>query len=142
MADDPISFAFHGVREFEAAVARIEAQASAATRSAVVEGAHVAQAAMQRRAGEGGRHARGTPTPATRGSGPAVISGNLRRSIVVAGPVPSGLGWVARIGPTMVYSRRIEIEYDYPYARPGFRDTLPLLPAIFRRHWTAALHAA
>jgi len=47
-----------------------------------------------------GSHAYGTPTPATRGSGPARISGTLVRSITHSNPMPTTTGGVAiRVGP-------------------------------------------
>lgn len=47
----------------------------------------------------GGAHRYGTPTPAHPGSGPAVISGDLRRSITHT-PVGEGLAMESRIGPS------------------------------------------
>lgn len=46
-----------------------------------------------------GSHAYGTPTPASRGSGPAVISGNLRRSITHSPVTMLGPGhWQTKVG--------------------------------------------
>lgn len=45
-----------------------------------------------------GAHAYGTPTPAHRGSGPAVISGTLRRSVTHTPVTWTGKGWETRVG--------------------------------------------
>lgn len=45
-----------------------------------------------------GSHPYGTPTPASRGSGPAVISGTLRRSIGRSPIVFTGGGWETKVG--------------------------------------------
>lgn len=130
------SIIWHGADLLEDAfTAQIE-RARGRASSAVLAAAHAVEAHMKLRAGEGGRHAKGTPTPASPGGGPAVISGTLRRSIMVEGPSSWGLaGFSARIGPTVIYGRRIELEYGYPYAAPGLRDALPEIAAIFAREW-------
>jgi hypothetical protein len=76
------------------------------------------------------RHAPGTPTTATRGGKPASISGNLRRSIHTE--IKQGFGsYVAEVGPTMIYARRVELEYDYPYMRPAYVAMKPRANNIF-----------
>jgi hypothetical protein len=76
------------------------------------------------RAVEGGTHKRGTPTPATSGSGPARITGNLFRSIR-AEPVRVGFGsYTADITAGMEYARILEFGWasgvNYPYMQPAF----------------------
>ena len=76
------------------------------------------------------RHAPGTPTTATRGGKPASISGNLRRSIHTQ--IKQGFGnYEAEVGPSMIYSRRVELEYDYPYMRPAYVAMKPRANNIF-----------
>ena len=76
------------------------------------------------------RHAPGTPTTAMRGGKPASISGNLRRSIHTE--IKQGFGnYVAEVGPTMVYARRVELEYDYPYMQPAYVSMKPRANNIF-----------
>lgn len=45
-----------------------------------------------------GRHAYGTPTPARPGTGPAVISGTLKKSIIRTAVVRNPAGWQAKVG--------------------------------------------
>ncbi len=76
------------------------------------------------------RHAPGTPTTATRGGKPASITGNLRRSIHTE--IKQGFGnYIAEVGPTMIYARRVELEYDYPYVRPAYQSIKPRANNIF-----------
>jgi hypothetical protein len=88
-----------------------------------------------------GAHAYGTPTPARRGSGPAVISGNLRRSLTHE-PIRSlGPGhWNTRVGTgTGFYpsygghSRTPANKYGF-YLEHGLRNgtTYPFLLPAFR----------
>jgi len=136
----PDAIVWHGLTEFDVALEGLVDRAQAASREAVVEAAHAAELAMKQHAGEGGRHAQGTPTPATPGGGPAVISGTLRRSIRVGEIQPFGVtGYSAKVGPTAIYGRRVELEYDYPYTGPGLHDVLPLLPEIYARVWGKAI---
>lgn len=131
-----VAVVWHGIEAFDAGLEREVVAASFAARDAVVEAGALVEARMKEHAGEGGRHAVGTPTPASQGSGPAVITGALRRSIRVSAPIPWGLtGYSIKVGPTIIYGRRIELEYDYPYAEPGLHDATPELPAIFARAW-------
>jgi hypothetical protein len=136
----PDSIIWRGLAELEAAFVEKAAAAQAATRNAVVEAAHLAEASMKEHAGEGGRHQKGTPTPASPGGGPAVITGSLRRSITVGAITPWGIGgWQTKVGPTAVYGRRVELEFGYPYTRPGLEAITPALPAIFARNWAGAI---
>ena len=76
------------------------------------------------------RHKPGTPTTAQQGGKPASISGNLRRSIHTE--IKYGFGnYVAEVGPTMVYARRVELEYNYPYIQPAYKSVRPRASNIF-----------
>jgi hypothetical protein len=98
--------------------------------------AHMVQAqAMVNASGEA-RWTNGRPGPRARqgGTGPGVVSGSLRRSIMVDGPTSMGSGeWMMLVGPTMRYSRRLELGFEgadsrgrsfhqppYPYLKPAF----------------------
>lgn len=136
-----MSFAvsWHGVSELGATLAKKTDAVHAVGRSAVIEVAHLMERVAKEHAGEGGRHKLGTPTPATPGSGPAVITGTLRRSIIVSDVSAYGLfGWTAKIGPTAIYGRRVELEYDYPYMTPAYEEVKPMVGAIYARHWGEA----
>jgi hypothetical protein len=57
-----------------------------------------------------GSHSVNTPTPASEGSGPAIISGTLKASIIRTPVIPAGSGWSAMVGP--------EPGHYTPYCRP------------------------
>ncbi|MGW2936081.1 hypothetical protein ACWDA7_30485 [Streptomyces sp. NPDC001156] len=103
-----------------------------------------------------GAHKRGTPTPARPGSGPAVISGTLRRSITHSPVIFTGGGWETKVGTgvgfTPPYGRTPANKYGfyletglrngatYPFLRPAFnfgvRVVAPqLYQAAFRVGW-------
>jgi len=79
-----------------------------------------------------GAHKRGTRTPASPGTGPAVISGTLRRSITHSPAVFTGRGWEVRVGTavgfTPPYGRTPSNKYGY-YLETGLKDgaTYPFL---------------
>lgn len=83
-----------------------------------------------------GAHKRGTPTPARPGSGPAVVSGTLRRSITHAPAMKSASGWEIKLGPgvgfTPPYGKTPASEYGEILEKTGLRNgaTYPfLIPA-------------
>lgn len=103
-----------------------------------------------------GAHKRNTPTPARPGSGPAVISGTLRRSITHSPVVFTGGGWETKVGTgvgfTPPYGRTPANRYGlyletglrngstYPFLKPAFdfgvRIVAPqLYQAVFRPGW-------
>lgn len=115
---------------FNAHLRSMADRADAATRQAVAEGA----ALIERKAKE---NSSGRP-------GPNVQTGAHRRSIVTEGPVKTGNSWEARIGPTMVYSRRLELGggnwkagTKLPYLGPAveWARNGPIAD-VFRHHWT------
>ncbi|MFI2078461.1 hypothetical protein [Streptomyces triculaminicus] len=103
-----------------------------------------------------GAHKRGTPTPARPGTGPAVISGTLRRSITHSPVLPTGVGWETRVGTsagfTPPYGRTPSSQYGlyletglrngatYPFLTPAYRFAMTtvapqLYQRIFRSGW-------
>ena len=122
-----------GVTEFKAALDRTVAGASAGARAAVTEAAHT----VQRKAMD---NASGAP-------GPDVVTGSLRRGIQVTAVRPWGVGgWQTTVGPTMIYSRRIDLGYHgtdavgrvytqapKPYFTPAWSSTD--LREIYVRNW-------
>ena len=80
----------------------------------------------------GGSHKLGTPTPAQKGSGPATISGTLRRSITHTQVERDGLGWKSNVGmtgnvyapynsrtPSSKYGYYLETVWNYPFLKPA-----------------------
>ena len=134
-----VDIVWFGIPEFGAALERTVARASLEARAAVAEIAGL----IEKRAKQ---NASGRP-------GPNVITGTLRRGIIHEPITPWGLrGWKTRVGPTAIYSRRIELGFHgadrlgrhynqpgYPYFVPAFRQTLREAGTIYYRHWSAAL---
>jgi len=92
-------------------------------------------------------HRKGTPTPSGPGEPPALITGNLRRSIAVTGPAPYGPnGWRGTVGPTAIYGRVQElggvtgrgILPARPYLEPSFDELHDEIRAIFVEAWRSA----
>lgn len=122
----------------QAALRQMISDADAATKGAVAEAAHLVEAKAK-------ANAAGRP-------GPRVVSGDLRRSIHVDGPIREGtLGYSAQVGPSVIYARRIELGFvgtdsigrhynqqPYPYLRPGFDEAKSSFDEIFTRNWGAA----
>lgn len=135
-----------GLSEFSAAMDKMIASVEAGTSAAVVEGAHAIEAAAKKRATGPARWRKGQNFP--REGGPGVVTGTLRRSITVVGPLRTGIGgYRALVGPTAVYGRAIELGHPrwhrsggYPYMAPGLSDALSgPLTAIFERRWAGAI---
>ncbi|MFE9127104.1 hypothetical protein ACFYOF_17065 [Streptomyces sp. NPDC007148] len=103
-----------------------------------------------------GAHKRGTPTPARPGTGPAVISGTLRRSLTHSPVIFNGRGWETKVGTaagfTPPYGRTPASKYGlyletglkngstYPFLKPavdfGMRVVAPqLYRTVFRAGW-------
>lgn len=85
-----------------------------------------------------GAHKRGTPTPASPGTGPAVISGTLRRSITHTPVVWAGGGWETKVGTatgfTPPYGRTPANRYGLILEKEGLRNgaTYPFLLPAYR----------
>jgi len=100
-----------------------------------------------------GNHPKGQPHVG--GNRPNVVTGSLRRSIMLIPPEPIMLGpgkYTISVAPTMIYGRRIELGFTgtdslgrhfnqppYAYLQPGVDKALPVIPRIFRDAWGAAL---
>lgn len=125
---------FRGVREAGTAMTALEERVGGAAREAVMEAAHFIEAGAKANA--------------------PVQTGSLRRSIHVLGPTPFGFaGWVALVGPSVVYGRRIELgfqgsdslgrQYDQegqPYLQPAYDAAMSgAMQSIFYKHYTGAL---
>lgn len=103
-----------------------------------------------------GAHKRGTPTPASPGTGPAVISGTLRRSITHSPVKPTGTGWETKVGtaagisppygrtPASKYGRALETGLRngsvYPFLNPAYKFGITIVApqlymTVFRVGW-------
>jgi hypothetical protein len=128
---DSMKFEFVGLAEFEAALDGLELAMVAATRIGLGKAGNrwIAQAQ---------RNASGRP-------GPNVRSGNLRRGIGVTQQVRrwGAHGWEMHVGPTIIYSRRIELGYNgsraYPFFEPAGKTSEPEMAADLYAAWAAVV---
>lgn len=80
-----------------------------------------------------GSHKRGTPTPARPGTGPAVVSGTLRRSLTRGPVVKTAAGWEVKVGTgvgfTPPYGRTPASQYGLILEKTGLKNgaTYPFL---------------
>ncbi len=139
-----------GVGEFKAALLGTISAEQAATRRATATAAHLIERTAKEKLAEKS-HERGTPTPSAPGEPPALVTGNLRRSITVVGPDPESVGgypgWKAQIGPTAIYGRVQELGGETgrgllpprPYLTPAYDEVHPKLRGIFMAEWRKPL---
>ena len=128
-----MSVIWSGLPEFNAAIDGMVEAANVATRDAVKKGASLIESKAKAHS--------------------PVLTGSNRRSIHVEGPigVSAMLGYSASIGPSMIYSRRLELGFSgtdaigrayhqapHPYLAPGLADAIPGLSAIFEAAWATA----
>lgn len=128
-----------GIPEFGAALAATIAKAEAEARAFVAEGAASIEALAK-------DNASGRP-------GPNVVTGALRRGITHDPITPWGVrGWTTKLGPTVIYSRRIELGFrgtdslgrrfdapGYPYFEPAIDRLAPSMPSLWAKHMRGAL---
>ncbi|MGR3875812.1 hypothetical protein ACUXZZ_45585 (plasmid) [Streptomyces graminifolii] len=116
-----------GVSELTAALGEMFTAVNAATRTATAQTSHLVERSVKETLATSS-HPRGTPTPSRPGEPPSLITGTLRRSVTVLGPIPLGLGrWESQIGPTAVYARVQEL--GGPTGRGG-ATVLPPRPFV------------
>ncbi|MFG2412268.1 hypothetical protein [Streptomyces goshikiensis] len=103
-----------------------------------------------------GAHKRGTPTPASPGTGPAVISGTLRRSITHSPVTLTGAGWETKVGtgagisppygrtPASRYGLALETGLrngsTFPFLKPAYQFGITIVApqlyaSIYRTGW-------
>jgi phage gpG-like protein len=83
-------------------------------------------------------HGRGTPTPSSPGEPPSLITGQLRRSVIM---VPKGPGHV-RVGATTVYARIQEFGGDAGKDHASHLPPRPYLKPAMLKSAAAAREAA
>ena len=139
-----------GIAQVNAALMAIERDLQRATRLATAHAAHLAEEAIKQILTTSS-HPKGTPTPSNPGDPPSLVTGTLRRSIKVTGPVPAGFGrWLAEIGPTAVYGRVQELGGTAgrgselpprPYVQPAYERLVAsgTIARTYHLAWRAAL---
>lgn len=151
----------HGVDKFIGAVDLKVTQMRRATAMATAKALHLIERRTKQKLSVRSHQPR-TPTPAGPGDPPALITGNLRRSITVMGPEPIGPNaWRGQVGPTAVYGRIQELGGEIhsvhtsmvmmgvtgsgiriparPYLEPSYEELKDEIRAIFRTAWTEAI---
>lgn len=140
---------FEGIAEALAAIEEMVLRQHAATRAATAKALHLVERETKSELSKNS-HRRGTPSPAGPGEPPALVTGNLRRSISVTGPDPKGVGtWEGRVGPTAVYGRIQELGGrtgrshavnlpPRPYLQPTIERLHDDIARIFYEAWAAA----
>ncbi|MFJ4787559.1 hypothetical protein [Streptomyces sp. NPDC088794] len=141
-----------GLSQFNAQMIALERDIQRATRIATAHAAHLAEAAIKEMLTTSS-HPKGTPTPSAPGDPPSLVTGTLRRSIKVVGPVPVGWGrWLAEVGPTAVYGRVQELGGPAgrgaelpprPYVQPAYERlvTTGQIWTVYHHAWRTALAA-
>lgn len=134
-----MSFEIFGLDEFIGALVRVEGDVDTGSKRGVVRAA----AEIEKKAKE---NASGAP-------GPEVVRGTLRRGIRhTAAHREKGLEWQTEVGPTVVYSRRIDLGFHgedalgrvynqdaRPYFTPAWDETSGRLVQIYFEEWRKAL---
>lgn len=118
---------WHGLGEFKAGLDKAVADAykagqrGANAAAALVDKTTKAKLTLK-------THRRGEATNSLPGEPPALVSGQLRRSVLIVPAEPMGAtAWVARVGPTAVYARIQELGGT---TGRGGATTLPARPYL------------
>jgi len=141
-----------GVNQLSLALEGLLKSLNVATRTATAHASHLLEREIKQTLSTSS-HPRGTPTPSAPGEPPSLISGTLRRSISITGPIPLGSGrWEAQIGPTAVYGRIQELGGPTgrggatelpprPFVRPAYEKLAATgaLTSLYHSAWRAAL---
>lgn len=139
-----------GLSELNGVLMALERDLQTATRVATAKAAHLAEAAIKQMLSTSS-HPKNTPTPSQPGDPPSLVTGTLRRSIKVTGPVSAGMGrWLAEVGPTAVYGRVQELGGTAgrgvtlpprPYVQPAYEQLVAsaAIARTYRLAWAAAL---
>lgn len=151
-----ISIVWTGEREFAAHLHALTVKMETASRVAVDRSSMVLIREAKRNASGPPRLAKNGTKGARPGEGPGVVTGRLRNSITVIERGPAGrFGWQAKVGPTVIYARRLELGFTgtdslgrhynqppYPFMAPAFKTLMAgEAERIFREAWAAAARA-
>lgn len=140
-----VQLAWHGVREWNAAMEKLVLQANQACRAGANNAAKLV-ATETKKALTQTSHPKGTPTPSRPGDPPSLVTGTLRRGVTIVPAQPSGTtSWTAKVGPTSVYARVQELGGDTgtailparPYLGPSLQKLIGdgTLWAAFASGW-------
>lgn len=138
---------FTGIKELQAAFTALQAKQAAATRTALSKSLSLIERTTKELLTTS-THRPGEPTLSMPGEPPALVSGDLRRSVKQS-PIES-IGptrFSGDVGPTIEYGRiqelggqtRRSILPSRPYLKPAFDEVLPEIGIIFREEWAWAL---
>ncbi|MFJ5217165.1 hypothetical protein ACIP98_20885 [Streptomyces sp. NPDC088354] len=139
-----------GLTQLTGAFVALEHDLERATRLATAHAAHLAEARIKQMLTTSS-HPKGTPTPSAPGEPPSLVTGTLRRSTKVVGPIPVGFGkWLAQVGPTAVYGRIQELGGTAghgaelpprPYVQPAYEQLIAsgAISRTYHTAWRAAL---
>ena len=128
-----------GLREFEAALAKVSAGADQASRSAVARMSALVEDAVK--GNFQGSHARGEGHVGTSPPRPNVVTGFLRRSVRSDPISRDGIAdYGTRVGPRAGYARAVELgrtanSAKYPYFVPGVNAVRSKFPQITADEW-------
>lgn len=107
-----IQVTWHGVPEWNAAMEKLVAEASRACERGANNAARLV-ATETKKTLTRTTHRKGTPTPSRPGEPPSLVTGTLRRGVIIVPAEPSGTtSWTAKVGPTSVYARVQELGGD------------------------------
>jgi len=129
MADGMI---WHGIPEFKAALDKAVADAYKAGQRGANNAAALVDKTVKAKLSLT-THKRGTPTPSRPGEPPSLISGQMRRSVLIVPAVPYGAtAWKSQVGPTAVQSRVQELGGSTgttvlparPYLEPSVKELI------------------
>jgi HK97 gp10 family phage protein len=138
---DGISAAWSGLSGMFAGFDKIIAEADMASKVILAKSAAVVITKAQHNFE--GAHKKGQPR--VEGDKPNIVTGYLRRSIVMSPIFRFGIAdYAVKVGPTAIYGRSVELGYKtqkaYPYFVPGVNDSTPEIGRIAAETWGAALH--
>lgn len=133
-----------GIKECAAGIAKIVGQQNLASQRGLAKCAHLLEREIKANLSIGS-HEAGQETSSAPGEPPDLVSGDLRRSVMVEGPYPTnGTQWAAEVGPTMEYSRiqelggvagRGAVLPARPYVEPSLENMKPIMAAEMKAAW-------
>lgn len=148
-----VKFVISGVEKYDAAIDELIFRLSDATWEATRDGLHLIESAEKTLLSLR-PHPNRTPTPASPGSPPGLISGHLMRGVRVDGPWQMSLTHVeGSVGPTAVYARIQEMSGwagaghrsfipARPYHHPTVDALIPQVRQGYADRWARAIHDA